>query len=325
MLLLVYWALNLPALGQEVALIAWQYPSYRNITLRLLEPLGALEQPCARAPRLPRSRKPPLSIAFENVGVVAAGHPVLRDINLSHRGRRACRHRGRIGRRQIQLGWAPARLASRGLGQRLRRWRRLDDAQLDQLRPHIAWVDPAVQLWNRPLADNLRYGLPDGAAHARSTSAIDAAELRRVIERLPNGLETPLGEGGGLVSGGEGQRVRFGRALLRPGVRLAILDEPFRGLDFEQRRNVAGMCARDLARCHPACHLARHRRSHRPSSACWCWKTAASWKTAIRESWRAIPSRASTPCWKPSALVREEFWNGPEWRHLHLNHGQLTA
>ncbi len=46
-LLLVYWALNLPALGQEVAIIAWQYPSYRNVTLRLLEPLGALEQ---RAP-----------------------------------------------------------------------------------------------------------------------------------------------------------------------------------------------------------------------------------------------------------------------------------
>ena len=43
-LLLVYWALNLPALGQEVAIIAWQYPSYRNVTLRLLEPLGALEQ-----------------------------------------------------------------------------------------------------------------------------------------------------------------------------------------------------------------------------------------------------------------------------------------
>src|SRR5579863_10119551 len=49
-LLLVYWALNLPALGQEVAIIAWQYPSYRNVTLRLLEPLGALEQ---RAPIAP--------------------------------------------------------------------------------------------------------------------------------------------------------------------------------------------------------------------------------------------------------------------------------
>ncbi len=43
-LLLVYWALNLPALGQEIAAIAWQYPSYRNVTLRLLEPLGAIER-----------------------------------------------------------------------------------------------------------------------------------------------------------------------------------------------------------------------------------------------------------------------------------------
>ena len=62
-LLLVYWALNLPALGQEVALIAWQYPSYRNITLRLLEPLGAIEQRVTHAaPPIPASEPPhPLS------------------------------------------------------------------------------------------------------------------------------------------------------------------------------------------------------------------------------------------------------------------------
>jgi ATP-binding cassette subfamily B protein len=51
-------------------------------------------------------------------------------------------------------------------------------------------------------------------------------------------MDTALGEGGGLVSGGEGQRVRLVRALLRPGVQLVILDEPFRGLDFQQRREL---------------------------------------------------------------------------------------
>jgi ATP-binding cassette subfamily B protein len=56
------------------------------------------------------------------------------------------------------------------------------------------------------------------------------------VKRLPDGLQTYLGEGGGLVSGGEGQRVRMGRAMGRNGVRLAILDEPARGLDREQRR-----------------------------------------------------------------------------------------
>ena len=42
-LLLVYWALNLPVLGEEIVQFARLYPTYRNITLRLLEPIGALE------------------------------------------------------------------------------------------------------------------------------------------------------------------------------------------------------------------------------------------------------------------------------------------
>ena len=46
-LLLVYWALNLPVMGQDLALLARQYPTQRNVTLRLLEPLGALEDPTA--------------------------------------------------------------------------------------------------------------------------------------------------------------------------------------------------------------------------------------------------------------------------------------
>jgi len=47
-----------------------------------------------------------------------------------------------------------------------------------------------------------------------------------------------LGESGGLLSEGEGQRVRLGRAMLRQNVRLVILDEPFRGLDRERRRRL---------------------------------------------------------------------------------------
>ena len=68
--------------------------------------------------------------------------------------------------------------------------------------------------------------------------AIEAADLRSVLEKLPDGLQTRLGEGGALVSGGEGQRVRLGRALIRQDVRLVILDEPFRGLDREKRRDL---------------------------------------------------------------------------------------
>jgi ATP-binding cassette subfamily B protein len=66
--------------------------------------------------------------------------------------------------------------------------------------------------------------------------ALDAAELRGTLQRLPDGLQTVIGEAGSKLSGGEGQRVRFARALLRPNVRLALLDEPFRGLDRGTRR-----------------------------------------------------------------------------------------
>jgi ATP-binding cassette subfamily B protein len=64
------------------------------------------------------------------------------------------------------------------------------------------------------------------------------ADLFDVLERMPSGLQTKLGEGGGLVSGGEGQRVRLGRAMQRPEARLVILDESFRGLDRAKRRDL---------------------------------------------------------------------------------------
>src|SRR4029453_2861654 len=112
----------------------------------------------------------------------------------------------------------------------------LDAARLDRLRTETAWVDPTVHLWNRSLMHNLEYGANrDGIPSIGA--AIDAADLRQVLERLPDGLQTALGEGGGLISGGEGQRVRFGRALLRPAARLVVLDEPFLGLERHRRRD----------------------------------------------------------------------------------------
>jgi ATP-binding cassette subfamily B protein len=98
-------------------------------------------------------------------------------------------------------------------------------------------VDPSVQLWNRSFLDNLTYGASSEFPPSLNP-LIASADLLSVLENLPDGLQTVLGEGGALVSGGEGQRVRFGRALLRPDVRLAILDEPFRGLDRGKRREL---------------------------------------------------------------------------------------
>src|SRR5262249_23217057 len=118
----------------------------------------------------------------------------------------------------------------------------LDAVRLDRLRGETAWLDPAIQLWNRTLYLNLLYG-STGESERTLGQVLQDADLYHVLPRLPDGLQTPLGDGGGLVSGGEGQRVRFGRALVRGRVRLAILDEPFRGLDREKRRELL-QCAR---------------------------------------------------------------------------------
>ena len=311
-LLLVYWALNLPALGQEVALIAWQYPAYRNVTLRLLEPLGAIEQP----PSVAVNQHPldaPVSIAFDNVSVVAAGHQILRDINLSipagsHVAIVGASGAGKSSLAGLLLGWhrpASGSVLVDGL--------ELDESRLHQLRAHTAWVDPAVQLWNRPLAENLRYGTEETAI---IDGVITAAELQRVIDRLPNGLETPLGEAGGLVSGGEGQRVRLGRALLRSNVRLVILDEPFRGLDSEQRHALLTR-AREQWRDATLIFI-----SHDIQEAMSFERVLVMEEGTIVEDGHGPRLDAMLAA---ERAIRDEFWDGAEWRRLRLQDGHLTS
>ena len=237
-LLLIYWALNLPVLGQDIAQVAWQYPAYRNMTLRLLEPLGALEEQTAEISERSAAEAAPVpaAIRLEQVSVRAAGHTILAGISLevpagSHVAIVGPSGAGKSSLVGLLLGWwRPASGNVLVDGEPLA-------GRLEDLRRATAWVDPAVHLWNRSFYENLRYGSRNGNARPMM-QVIETAELRRVLERLPEGFETRLGEGGGLVSGGEGQRVRLGRALLRAGTRLAILDEPFRGLDREQRREL---------------------------------------------------------------------------------------
>jgi ATP-binding cassette subfamily B protein len=237
-LLLVYWAVYLPVAGLELARLAWTYPAHRNVTLRLLEPLTAPEEsePGVTPPRR-TDPAPAVGINIQNVDVRAGGQVILEGINLDIEPGSQVAVIGPSGAGKTSLfglliGWhrpAAGRLLIDG--------KLLQGDSLLRLRTETAWVDPAIQIWNRSLLDNLRYGAD---IHTRQPSlplaaVVEQADLKRVLETLPDGHQTHLGEGGGLVSGGEGQRVRFGRALLRPGIRLVLLDEPFRGLDRNQR------------------------------------------------------------------------------------------
>ncbi len=233
-LLLVFWALKLPAAADRLSGLARRYPGLRNALLRQMEPLTAPEEEQA-GPAANRLHSGPVQIAIEQGRVVAGGHEILRDINLAVAPGEHIAIVGKSGAGKstilgLLLGWH--RLEE---GNLLVDGAELAGGALAGLRQHTAWVDPQVQIWNRTLLDNLTYAVDDRDL-AKVRSLIETSGLMGVSSRLPQGLQTPLGEGGGLLSGGEGQRVRLGRALLSDSSRLVLLDEPFRGLDRSQRR-----------------------------------------------------------------------------------------
>lgn len=99
----------------------------------------------------------------------------------------------------------------------------------DDIRGLISVVEQRTHIFNGSLLDNLLVVRPD-ATQAQLARALRAAQLDAFVAGLPDGLETWLGEGGVLISGGEARRVAIARALLadRP---ILLLDEPTEGLD----------------------------------------------------------------------------------------------
>jgi ABC-type bacteriocin/lantibiotic exporter with double-glycine peptidase domain len=332
-LLLVYWSLNLPVLGEEIVQVARQYPGYRNVTLRLLEPLGALEDTKASPEAVGdvsdvsvtselearADRAGGVAIDLANVNVHAAGHTILEGINLKiepgeHVAIVGISGAGKSSLLGLLLGWhRPAE------GSVMVDGAALEGALLDQLRARTAWVDPAVQLWNHSLFSNLCYGNPGAVP---TGDLLEQSNLRQLLEKLPDGLQTDLGESGALVSGGEGQRVRFGRALLKQGVRLALLDEPFRGLDRHQRREL-------LAR-------ARH---HWKGITLLCvthdvGETMGFPRALVIENGRIVEDGNPEDLARQTGSryralleaeesVRERSWSSGDWRHLRMEGGRL--
>ncbi len=109
-------------------------------------------------------------------------------------------------------------------------------------RQHLAWVPQRPTLFSATLAENIRLGRPDADDSALLRACTDAG-LGRLLDSMPQGLETPLGEGQRTLSAGETQRVALARAFLRDAP-LVILDEPTAHLDAESSAAVGDAIAR---------------------------------------------------------------------------------
>lgn len=109
------------------------------------------------------------------------------------------------------------------------------DFQLHNLREQIALVSQDVVLFDDTISNNIAFGRPaDTAAIER---AAKAAHVLEFATKLPQGMQTTVGERGVLLSGGQKQRISIARALLKDAP-ILILDEATSALDTESERTI---------------------------------------------------------------------------------------
>jgi ABC-type multidrug transport system fused ATPase/permease subunit len=331
LLLLIYWATSIPQLGQEVAKLIRGIPAMRNTLLRFLEMIESPEdEAVAAALAVARTdgddankpRTPGVKIDIEDVSVVAGRHVLLEHVTLhagpgEHIGIVGMSGAGKSSFLGCLLGWHPPATGSIMVDDRP-----LDAAMLAQLRRETAWIDPQVHLFRSSLFDNLCYG-NGRRGPSQIEDEIRATDLERILSLSPHGLQSPIGEGGALISGGEGQRIRAARAFGRTGVRLAILDEPLRGLSHEDRQHLLATARRHFAGATLFCV------THDVSD------TLDLDQVLVIERGRVIEQGpphvlCANPASRYNALLAEEravsqeMWSHPKWRRLKLHAGSLV-
>ncbi|WP_031067873.1 ABC transporter ATP-binding protein [Streptomyces sp. NRRL WC-3742] len=171
--------------------------------------------------------------------------PVLRGIELTARPGETTAVIGSTGSgKSTLLGLVP-RLFDATSGQVL-----LGGVDVRELSPEaiaetVGLVPQKPYLFTGTIAGNLRYGKPD-ATDEELWHALEVAQAKDFVEKLPQGLDAPIAQGGSNVSGGQRQRLAIARALVRkPDVYL--FDDSFSALDYATDARLRKALARETA------------------------------------------------------------------------------
>jgi len=179
--------------------------------------------------RLPAPRG---EISVENVSAVTPGgkHAVLANISFSLQsgevlGMIGPSAAGKSSLARVLVGvWRPVSGKMRIDGSDLSHW------NIDQLGPHIGYLPQDVELFSGSVAENIsRFG---PFHEDKIIAAAMSAGVHEMVQRLPEGYDTQIGEGGHALSGGQRQRIGLARALYGNPA-FIVLDEPNANLDAE--------------------------------------------------------------------------------------------
>ncbi|MEC7761457.1 MAG: ABC transporter ATP-binding protein [Pseudomonadota bacterium] len=186
------------------------------------------------------------AVAFENLSFdYGDGRPVLSDIDLTVAAGETMAFVGPSGAGKTSLLSLVPRFYEPNKGRILIDGIDTRDMTLRSLRRQIGIVSQDVFLFGGTLRENIAYGRL-GASEAEVLKAAERAQLAEMIEGLPDGLDTIVGERGVMLSGGQKQRVAIARAFLK-NPPILILDEATSALDTETERLIQSALT-DLSR-----------------------------------------------------------------------------
>ena len=242
------WGLTLGTLGAFLFVMQTTYRPMKEITkgwTRLQEALPSAERFFALldlAPDAPDTEnavelgRPERGLRISKVSFSYGREPVLQDVSLDVQAGEVVAIVGKTGGGKTTLADLLLRLHDPDAGA-------IEVDGIDLRRAaRASWLDQVAVVTQEPflfagtIGDNVRYGRPD-ATPAEVDDALRAAHVDEFVDRLPDGIETDVGEAGVQLSGGQRQRITIARAILkRPAV--LIFDEATSSLDVQSERYV---------------------------------------------------------------------------------------